>query len=195
MTPFFANTAQHPRSEITPSRSVHSPDSSDVNTQQKLADKFVDQMQALNNFLRENMKTAQAFYEKHANRHRSPPPRYQVGDLVFVNAKNIKTKRPSKKLDWKNLGPFRISKIISSHNYLLELPSNLKSIHPVFHTCLLRPEPNNPIPGQTNSPNPPIEIDNAGQDLYEIDAILGSQRVRNHGFEYKIKYTVLYETS
>lgn len=59
-------------------------------------------MQELNNFLRENMRTAQAFYEKYANRHRSPPLAYQIGNKVFLNAKNIKTKRACKKLDWIN---------------------------------------------------------------------------------------------
>ncbi|KAI0999994.1 hypothetical protein K3495_g8203 [Podosphaera aphanis] len=156
VTPFFANTAQHPRSAISPLRTLRPPDASEyLRVQQNLANEFVNQMEELNNFLRENMKTAQAFYEKHSNRHRSPPTAYRVGHRVFVNARNIKTKRPSKKLDWKNLGPFLITEIVSSHAYRLKLPEDLKSIHPVFHISLLRPDPNNPFPGQTNEANPP----------------------------------------
>ena len=98
-------------------------------------------------------------------------------------------------MDWKNLGPFIITKVVGSHNYQLKLPENLKSVHPVFHTSLLRPDPNNPIPGQTNEPNPPIELDDYGADLYEIDAIVGSRRLRNREFEYCVKYTGQYETS
>ena len=103
--------------------------------------------------------------------------------------------RPSKKLDWKNLGPFTVIKLVSSHSYQLQLPENLKSLYPVFHTSLLRPNPNNPIPGQTNEPNPPIEIDDYGENLYEVDAIVGSRRRKYHGFEYRVKYTGLFETS
>ena len=33
----------------------------------------------------------------------------QVGDLVFLNYQNIPTKRPSRRLDWKEVGPFLIS--------------------------------------------------------------------------------------
>lgn len=82
-----------------------------------LVDAFVKQMNELNNFLRENMKISQAFYEKHANRHQAIPPSYQVGQKVFVYAKKFKNRRPCKKLDWKNLGPFTISKIVGSHSY------------------------------------------------------------------------------
>ena len=196
VTPFFANTAQQPRSAITPCRDQNSYSSPDYRqSQRNLADKFITQMQDLNDFLRENMKTAQAFYEIHSNRHRSPPPAYQVGDNVFVNAKNIRTKRKSKKLDWKNLGPFTVIEVIGSHSYKLNLPEDLKLVHPVFHTSLLQPDANNPIQGQINTAPPPIEVDNTGHDLYEIDAILGSRRRRYHGFEYRIKYTGQYETS
>lgn len=152
-------------------------------------------MNELNNFLRENMKASQAFYEKYANNRRSIPPSYQVGQKVFVNSKNIKTNRPSKKLDWKNLGPFMITKVIGCQSYQLQLPENLKSIHPVFHTNLLRPDQNNPLPGQTKEPNPPVEVDNWRENLYEVDALVGSRHLRNRGFEYKAKYTGLFETS
>ncbi|KAI0990799.1 hypothetical protein K3495_g17388, partial [Podosphaera aphanis] len=118
-----------------------------------------------------------------------------VGDKVFVNAKNIKTKRPSKKLDFKNLGPFPVVKVVGSHSYKLALPQNLKSVHPVFHTSLLRPDPDNPIPGQSNEPNPPVEVDDSGEDLFEVDAIVGSRRTKLRGFEYEIKYTGDFKTS
>ncbi|KAI1007650.1 hypothetical protein K3495_g581 [Podosphaera aphanis] len=149
----------------------------------------------LNKFLRENMKVSQAFYEIHANCHRSTPPAYRVGDKVFVNAKNINTKRPCKKLDWKNLGPFEVLQVMNSHSYKLALPEGLKSIHPVFHTSLLRPDPNNPILGQSNEPNPPIEIGDCGKELFEVDAILGSRRTKQYGFQYKIKYTGQFDTT
>lgn len=196
VTPFFANSAQHPRSAITPPRNPEPPSTSEyLKIQKNLAHKFIAQMSELNDFLRENMKASQAFYEKYANHHRSIPPSYKIGQKVFLNAKNFKTKRPCKKLDWKNLGPFTITKIVGSHSYELQLPNDLKSVHPVFHTSLLRPDPNNPIPGQTNEPNPPVEIDDYGENLYEVDAIVGSRRLRDRRFEYRVKYTGLFETS
>ena len=43
---------------------------------------------------------------------------YRAGDLVFLLSRNIKTVRPSKKLDNKILGPF---KVIGRKGYSYEL--------------------------------------------------------------------------
>ncbi len=46
---------------------------------------------------------------------------YAVGDMVLLSTKNIKTKRPSKKLDFKFYGPFRIEAVVGKQAYRLEL--------------------------------------------------------------------------
>ena len=60
------------------------------------------------------------------------------GDKVYLLRKNVKTKRPSDKLDHKKLGPFKIDKKIGSVNYKLKLPRTME-IYPVFHMSLLEP--------------------------------------------------------
>jgi len=69
---------------------------------------------------------------------RSEPPKYQIGDLVMLNGRNIKTRRPSRKLDHKNHGPFQVEKIVSPLTVRLTLPWKWK-IHNVFHVSLLEP--------------------------------------------------------
>jgi len=69
---------------------------------------------------------------------RKEPPAYQVGGLVMLSWCNIKTRRPSKKLDHKNHGPFQIKKIVSPLAVCLTLPRKWK-IHNVFHVSLLEP--------------------------------------------------------
>lgn len=189
VTPFFANSAQHPRSAITPYHQSSTSASGYSKIQVNSGSKLVDQMNQLNDSLRVNMRTAEAFDEKFADRHRSSAPGYQVGDKVSVSAQHVKTKRPCKKLDWKNSGPFAVSEKIGSHSYRLHLPDDLRSIHPIFHTSLLRPDPNNPITGQVNEPNPPSEVDKSGEDLDEVVAIVGSRRLNQKGFQYRVKYT------
>ena len=63
-------------------------------------------------------------------------PDFKVGDLVMLNAKNIRTKRPSKKLAPKLYGPFKILEQRGVLAYKLEI-SNRWKIHPVFHVSLL----------------------------------------------------------
>ena len=90
--------------------------------------------------LARNMLKAQENYKKYADKRRIEGPILKKGEMVYLNAKNIQTDRPSKKLDHKNLGPFKIVKEISLNNYELELPSALER-HPIFHVSQLSKAP------------------------------------------------------
>ena len=77
----------------------------------------------------------------------------------MVNAKNIKTKRPSKKLDYKLRGKFKIEKLCGTNAYRLKLPPLSGKIHPVFHDSLLEPYPQNTIPGRRSPTAPPVDLE------------------------------------
>lgn len=68
---------------------------------------------------------------------RSPAPVFRIGDMVLVVATNVRTTRPSKKLDNKNIGPFRVTPVLGSHNYRLDLGD--QTIHSTFHVDRLLP--------------------------------------------------------
>ena len=54
------------------------------------------------------MGLSQTIIEGYANENRRLAPRYQVRDKVWLSTKNIKTKRLSRKLDYKQVGPFTV---------------------------------------------------------------------------------------
>ena len=70
-----------------------------------------------------------------ANCHCKKPSEYKVEDKVFLLTKNIRTEKPSKKLNDKNIDLFKIKKLVGL-SYQLELPHTIK-IHDVFHPNLL----------------------------------------------------------
>jgi hypothetical protein len=70
------------------------------------ASAFADQMSAIQDHLREQTTLAQARYEEAANRSCATAPRYDIDQMVWLSAKNLKTLRPRKKLNWKNIGSF-----------------------------------------------------------------------------------------
>ena len=187
VTPFLANSGQHPRMGFEPPTDINRP--TYQRSQVEQVDTFVNQMKDLTNYLREEMTWAQAVYADKANRTRTPAPAYQVDDLVWLDIRNMKTRRPSKKLDWKNAGPYRVLKIVSPYAYRLELPTQMK-IHPVFHTSLLRPTTalEEALPGQILPPPPPVEIE--GEQEFFIDRIEDSRMNRRKKLlEYLIRWT------
>ena len=126
-------------------------------------------------YLKEEIAAAQAKYEDNANRYREPTPVIKIGNEVWLNARNIRTKRPLRKLDWKNLGRFKVKRKLNAWAYELELPNTIQ-IHPVFHISLLTPYATDPLLRQTQPPAQPIEVD--GDVSWEIKEIYDSKHTR-----------------
>ena len=56
-----------------------------------------------------------------------------MGDKVWLEATNILTDQPTKKLNDKQFDPFRILKKIGAALYKLDIPKTWKRVHPVFN--------------------------------------------------------------
>ncbi|MBW0475440.1 hypothetical protein O181_015155 [Austropuccinia psidii MF-1] len=93
--------------------------------------------------------------------------------MVWLSSKNIKSTRPTNKLSKRWLGPFPILKKVSNHSYHLKLPSQWKSIHPVYQISLLKPVKTSTIPNWHQEPTPPIIIEE--EDKWEVSQILDSK--------------------
>jgi chemotaxis protein CheY-P-specific phosphatase CheC len=144
---------------------------------------FAESLQFLHEQLTENIKSAQDHQAKYYDaKHKRVE--FSVGDKVWLLSPNIRTQRPSKKLDWKRLGPFPITKRIGTQAYRLELPSSMR-IHPVFHVSLLEPHKPSTIPGRSLPPPPPVVTD--AEEEFEVEEILDSKFMRKRLF-YLVKW-------
>ena len=65
---------------------------------------------------------------KYYNRKRTPAPDYQHGDRVYLDASDIHTTRPSKKLSHQRLGPFPIVRKVGNSSYRLRLPPSMSRL-------------------------------------------------------------------
>jgi len=72
------------------------------------------------------------------NQQHQEVPEFKKRDKIYLLKKNIKTQRPSNKLNFKKIGPFEIEEQIGKVNYKLRLPENIQ-IHSVFYVSLLEP--------------------------------------------------------
>ena len=110
----------------------------------------------------------------YANKHRRDH-NFKVGDLVWLSTQNLNLKRPSKKLDFRRVGPFKILEFINQVAVRLELPEHVR-IHPVFHVSLLAPY-KSPQVGQEQHCPAPIEID--GELEYYAELVLNVRKRKN----------------
>lgn len=135
-TPFFANHGRHPNLFTR---------SFDSNIQTESAISSVDKLKEVHKKSLDNIAKAQSRAISYVNKKRKMAPLLREGDKVYLLTKNLRTRRPTKKLDKVKVGPFFISKQLSPVNYRLELPKDAK-IHPVFHISLLEPaDPRTPV--------------------------------------------------
>jgi len=172
-TPFYANFGY----ELVAYREPGIPDADN-----QLARIQVSRIKELHSQLASDLQFVAERNAHYYNKKHSQEPTLKEGDKVYLVRKNIKTKRPSDKLDYKKLGPYTIKKVRGRVNYELTLPKNMK-IHPVFHISLLELAP----PGAPRAPY--IEIDPINPNAeYEVEEILDCKFVRE-----KIKYLIKWE--
>lgn len=141
------------------------------------AQERVTRLQEMREAAKQLIRKSQAAYEKWYNRKRMQPP-FKINDWVLVSAKNIKLKRPSKKLAPKYLGPYQIERISSSGLACqLRLPSSTR-IHNVFNVTSLEPYHSRDATVEEPSDNP-----FAAEETFEVEKILshkGSKKNRQY---------------
>jgi hypothetical protein len=76
----------------------------------------------------------------------TPTSKWEMGQLVWLEGKNLPLPYGTAKLAPRCHGPFKITKIISPVVVQLRLPAQWR-IHPVFHTSLLMPYTETPSHG------------------------------------------------
>ena len=97
---------------------------------------------------------------------------YKEGDLVWLEGTNLHTTHPTKKLQQKRFGPFKVVQAIGMVSFKLELPPQWK-VHPVFHAKLLHPYKETEEHGANFQEPPPDLVD--GEPEWEIESILDSR--------------------
>ncbi|MBW0551073.1 hypothetical protein O181_090788 [Austropuccinia psidii MF-1] len=145
-------------------------------TQYNPAGKLSKKIQSVQQDVKRELEASINQLKRYADENRASPPDFNSGHMVWLSSKNIKSTRPTKKLSERWLGPFIILKEVSTHAYHLKLPSQWKSIHPVFHISLLEPVKTSKIPNWHQEPPPPIIIEE--EEEWEVSQILDSKLKR-----------------
>ncbi|SOV04806.1 uncharacterized protein UDID_17198 [Ustilago sp. UG-2017a] len=98
LTPFFANYGYHPRFSFDNTDPASLP-------LFPAARSYADQLKQLHEYVRGELDKANRQSAEQFDKHRLPSPQFQPGDRVWLSADNIRSLRPTKKLDYRQLGP------------------------------------------------------------------------------------------
>ena len=123
---------------------------------------------------------------KYYDQKRTPALDYQPRDKVYLNASDIHTTRPSRKLLHRRLGPFPIVRKVGNSAYCLQLPPSMSRLHPVFNVVKLTLAPEDPVHGRHPLPPPLPEIVDREEE-WVVEEILDS-KVINQKLRYLVKW-------
>ena len=173
ISPFYANYGFHPNVHQEPLN---------IRPEVPKATIKVSKLKELHQLLSAELSFLAERMARFANKGRSEGPDFKEGGTAYLLRTNIKTKRPSSKLDFKKLGPFKIEKKLGPVTYKLKLPKDMK-IHPVFHVALLEKAPTSVRTVESLPTEPQEELE------YDIETVLAGRLNKQGNPEYLIKWT------
>jgi hypothetical protein len=162
MSPFYANYGFHPQTEWMKEREAQNPG----------ATMYAHWMKSIHEQAQEALEHTREAMKRYYDRKATQQPDIKVGDKVMLNAKNIRTKRPSKKLAPKMYGPFQVLEKRGDRAFKLAISERWK-IHPVFHVSILEPYRTSIRPGREQQPEEPEEVE--GDLEWEVEKIVRSE--------------------
>jgi len=120
-------------------------------------------------------ETAKKYYDK-----RRKVQFFKEGQEVLLSAKNIRVRKPCKKLTDRFLGPFKVVRRVGENAYQLDLPAQYGRLHHTFHVSLLEPY----LRREDEEPPGPIDIE---EDKFLVESIL-DERSKHRKPEFLIKW-------
>ena len=177
-SPFLLDTGRHPRMGFEPRQPPSRLES---------VNEFTERMRTTLEEAKAALVKAKEDMTRYYNHRRTPATVFQPGDKVYLDASDIQTTRPSRKLSHLRLGPFVVERRVNPNAYRLRLPRSMSRLHPVFNVIKLTPAVEDPIEGHRTSPPPPPEI-YKGEEEWVVQEILDSKILRG-----KLKFLIKWE--
>ncbi|KAF8700049.1 reverse transcriptase, partial [Rhizoctonia solani] len=111
------------------------------------------------------------------------PVHFEIGEEVWLDARNVKLKTLSPKLTEQHLGPFKVTEKISNQAYRLELPPTMR-IHDVLYAGLLSKVKKDKKRTFENRP-PPVTVDR--EEEYKVEGITNAKE-QNRKWFFQVKW-------
>ena len=123
-SPFFLNYGYHPRKGIEPKREY----------KVEAVKDFTERITNARDSAIKALEQANDLMKRQYDKHKKPAINYEKGDKVYINAEHLPRTRPSRKLDKKFFGPYKIIEKVGASAYRIRIPPPGK-----FITSLMNP--------------------------------------------------------
>jgi len=177
LSPFFANCGFYLHYDFELDIRVDAPE-------KREAQMAAERLKLNHEVARTEMRYAQLRQAKGADAYRIHVPAFRPGDLVWVDGRNWRTARPSRKLENKHHGPYRVVRTIGMYAYELDIPATIQK-HRTFLVSLLHAAADDLLPGQVVPQPLPVVVE--GEEEWEVEEILDSRRARGQ-LQYLVKW-------
>ena len=126
-SPFYLNYGYHPRADF-----LDVPDAAPTELRS-----YAEALTAILANAKLHIEAARDVHKTYADRKRAEHS-FAVGGYALLSTEHLHSENPSRKLDFRRVGPFKILAEISPVSYRLDLPPDLL-FHPVVHVSYLEP--------------------------------------------------------
>ena len=149
-------------------------------------DFYVERINQINQKLRVQIIYVQVYQKKYVNRHREHVSKRQIKNKIWLNTRNMKSRRSIKKFFNFKKKILKIIKILNFHVYRFKLSNNWK-IHNVFHIFFLKNDFHDSLSRQIVFESLFISQNRHDQNFWKIIKINDSQTRAK-----KLKYLVIW---
>jgi hypothetical protein len=101
LSPFFTLYGINPKCSFDLDNKTEFPE-------EEKAQEAAKRLAEIHDFAKAEMRYAQDRFSEAADKSRMPAPLFKPGDRVWLDGRNLRTQRPSRKLENRNHGPYRI---------------------------------------------------------------------------------------
>ena len=172
-SPFEINLGYHPNFDFLVDESVR-------NQQVPATNVFMEKLRSIWITTIGNLKQAANKMKENTN-HLRREHDFKVGDLVLLDTEHLRRTRPSKKLDFKRVGPFKIIEKINDNAFRLKLPDGSR-LHDVINVSKLFP-----FVSSLDNVFEPVSESVDGFEEFEVETILDKKTVNGVVF-YLVKW-------
>jgi len=158
------------------------------------ATRYTHWMKTVQENARTTLEQTREAMKKYYDRTAMPQPDIETGDLVMLNAKNIKSKLPTRRFTPRLYGSFKVLEKKCKRALKLDIPARWK-IDPVFDVRLLEPYKVSDRPNREQPPRQPEDVE--GDLEWKVERIVKSEiitytrKVRSVNKEFKeLRYFV-----